>query len=154
MTAELSPRNGNWAVAISYRTAPNENRSVRVSNSFARACSGDIYATVPTVEPGLVKCASVRVASFSPLALDVVTLARPKSRILAWPRLVTKMLAGLMSRCTMPSAWAASSASAISMANESSVSKSSGRTPITCFSVWPSRNSIAMKASPCWSSIS
>jgi len=28
--------------------------------------------------------------------------ARPKSRILAWPRLVTKMLAGLMSRWTMP----------------------------------------------------
>ncbi len=29
-------------------------------------------------------------------------LARPKSRILALPRLVTKMLAGLMSRWTMP----------------------------------------------------
>ena len=46
----------------------------------------------------------------------VATLARPKSRILAWPRLVTKMLAGLMSRWTMPSACAASSASAISIA--------------------------------------
>ena len=31
-----------------------------------------------------------------------VILARPKSRILAWPRLVTKILAGLMSRWTMP----------------------------------------------------
>jgi hypothetical protein len=30
------------------------------------------------------------------------TLARPKSRILACPRLVTKMLAGLMSRWTIP----------------------------------------------------
>ena len=48
-----------------------------------------------------------------------VTFASPKSRILAWPRLVTKMLAGLMSRWTMPSAWAASSASAISMARAS-----------------------------------
>ncbi len=47
-----------------------------------------------------------------------VSLASPKSRILAWPRLVMKMLAGLMSRCTMPSAWAASSASAISMASD------------------------------------
>src|SRR5664279_2050384 len=46
-------------------------------------------------------------------------LARPKSRILAWPRLVTKIFAGLMSRWTMPSAWAASSASAISMASDS-----------------------------------
>ena len=27
-----------------------------------------------------------------------VTFARPKSKILAWPRSVTKMLAGLMSR--------------------------------------------------------
>ena len=47
-----------------------------------------------------------------------VTLAKPKSRILAWPRLVMKILAGLMSRWMMPSAWAASSASAISVASE------------------------------------
>ena len=55
-----------------------------------------------------------------------VTLASPKSRILAWPRLVTKMFAGLMSRWTMPSACAASSASAISMARDSRASVSSG----------------------------
>ena len=30
--------------------------------------------------------------------------ASPKSKILAWPRSVTKMLAGLMSRWTMPAA--------------------------------------------------
>ena len=47
-----------------------------------------------------------------------VTFASPKSRILACPRLVTKMFAGLMSRWTMPSACAASSASAISMASD------------------------------------
>ena len=52
------------------------------------------------------------------LSLAGATFASPKSRILAWPRLVTKMLAGLMSRWTMPSAWAASSASAISMASD------------------------------------
>jgi hypothetical protein len=40
-----------------------------------------------------------------------VTLANPKSRTLACPRLVTKMLAGLMSRWTMPAEWAGSSAS-------------------------------------------
>ena len=45
-------------------------------------------------------------------------LASPKSRILAWPRLVTKMLAGLMSRWTMPLECAASSASAISIASD------------------------------------
>jgi hypothetical protein len=42
-----------------------------------------------------------------------VTFARPKSRILACPRLVTKIFAGLMSRWTMLSLCAASSASAI-----------------------------------------
>src|SRR5664280_792640 len=57
-------------------------------------------------------------------------LARPKSRILAWPRLVTKMFAGLMSRWTMPSACAASSPSAMSMAMRSSCSNARGRPPI------------------------
>jgi len=42
ITPELSPRNGNVPVAISYRTAPNENKSVLPSNSFARTCSGDM----------------------------------------------------------------------------------------------------------------
>ena len=40
---------------------------------------------------------ATRVSS-SPAAGLAVTLAKPKSRILAWPRRVTKMLAGLMSR--------------------------------------------------------
>ena len=40
-------------------------------------------------------------------------LASPKSSSFAWPRSVTKMLAGLMSRWTMPFACAAASASAI-----------------------------------------
>ncbi len=44
-------------VAISYSTTPNENRSVRGSTSSPRACSGDMYAIVPTVVPAtLVKC--------------------------------------------------------------------------------------------------
>jgi hypothetical protein len=55
MSAEVSPWNGNDPVAISYSTAPNENKSVRESSSFPFACSGDIYATVPSVLPGLVR---------------------------------------------------------------------------------------------------
>ena len=74
------------------------------------------------------------------------TLARPKSRIFAVPRLVTKMFAGLMSRWTMPATWAASSASAMSMAMGNSSSISMGRPSMRCFRVWPSRNSMAMKA--------
>ena len=70
-------------------------------------------------------------------------LASPKSSIFAWPRRVTKMFAGLMSRCTMPPACAASSASAISIARSSSGSIS--REP--CDAVLqrrPSSNSITM----------
>ena len=59
------------------------------------------------------------------------SVARPKSRILACPREVTKMLAGLMSRWTMPFECAASSASAISMAMSSNSFSSGG----CCFSV-------------------
>src|SRR6476646_1983551 len=55
-----------------------------------------------------------------------VTFASPKSRILACPRWVTKMFPGFMSRWTIPLAWAASSASAMSMPSESKVSVSSG----------------------------
>ena len=39
-------------------------------------------------------------------------MARPKSRIFACPRSVMKMFAGLISRWTIPAAWAASRASA------------------------------------------
>ena len=48
-------------------------------------------------------------------------LASPKSSNLAAPRSFTKMLAGLMSRCTIPSWCAAASASAISMPNSRSL---------------------------------
>src|SRR5437588_2606197 len=44
---------------ISYSTAPKENRSVRASSSLPLICSGDIYATVPSAAPGLVRCSSL-----------------------------------------------------------------------------------------------
>ena len=47
-------------------------------------------------------------------------------RILACPRWVTKMFPGFMSRWTIPLAWAASSASAMSMPSDKKVSVSSG----------------------------
>ena len=75
-----------------------------------------------------------------------VTFAKPKSRIFACPRLVMKMFAGLMSRWTIPSEWAASSASAISMADDSSVPTSMRLPAMRCFRVMPSRYSMAMKA--------
>jgi len=91
---------------------------VRASSSSPRACSG--YATVPIAVPGLVinSSDSAMVATCDPSAAacwrcSATSLARPKSRILACRRVVTKMLAGLISRCTIPLEWAASKASAI-----------------------------------------
>jgi len=107
ITPELSPRKGNIPVAISYKTTPNENTSVRASKSLARTCSGDMYTIVPSAKPGLVRwdSTSMVVAFASALApCFTESLANPKSRIFACPRLVTKMLAGLMSRWTIPSA--------------------------------------------------
>ena len=76
---------------------------MRASGSFARACSGDMYGTVPKVLPGLVSwlLSTPSVARGSALTVALfaaLTFARPKSRILGWPRSVTKLLAGLMSR--------------------------------------------------------
>jgi hypothetical protein len=65
-------------------------------------------------------------------------LAKPKSSTLAWPRLVTKIFVGLMSRCTIPLPRAVSSAEAICFASSNSVSVSSGRPAIRCCSVCPS----------------
>ena len=93
-------------VAISYSTTPNENKSVRASSFSPRTCSGDMYATVPSAVPGLVRFTSASIvsppmatASFAPAG---ISFARPKSSTFAWPRSVMKIFAGLMSRCTMP----------------------------------------------------
>jgi hypothetical protein len=66
----------------------------------------------------------------------------------------TNRFAGLMSRWMMPSAWAASSASAMSMAIATMCSISSARAAIGYFSVTPSRYSMAMNCSPSCSPIS
>ena len=102
----------------------------------------DLYL-VGTDGSGLRRLTSHEAADGSPRS-PYFTLANPKSRILAWPRLVTKIFAGLMSRWTMPSQCAASSASAISIPKPSTVSSSSGRPAIRCLRVMPSRYSITM----------
>jgi hypothetical protein len=75
---------------------------VRPSSSFARACSGDMYATVPSVLPGLVRypgsTSYVASVSDSEIPFARLTLANPKSKIFACPRFVTKIFPGLMSR--------------------------------------------------------
>src|SRR5580693_7544274 len=60
--AEVEPENACRPVAISYNTTPSEKISVRESRSLPSVCSGDMYATVPTAMPGLVRLASSSVA--------------------------------------------------------------------------------------------
>ena len=86
-----------------------------------------MYATVPIAVPGLVRCfSSISVGRFVfPVGGGLESgacFASPKSRSFAWPRFVTKMFAGLMSRWTMPRACAVSRASAIWAPRSSSVS--------------------------------
>src|SRR5262245_30886419 len=50
-TATSSPSNAGLAVSISYRTQPNAQRSLRLSAALPRACSGDMYAAVPSRTP-------------------------------------------------------------------------------------------------------
>jgi hypothetical protein len=64
-TATVLPEKAGRPAAISYKTAPNENRSLRASNASPRACSGDIYAIVPTATPAVVSCAFVHVSDES-----------------------------------------------------------------------------------------
>ena len=65
--------------------------------------------------PGLVRFSSASMVGALSLALAGLkeSLASPKSRIFACPRVVTKMFAGLISRWMIPLEWAPSSPSAI-----------------------------------------
>ncbi len=77
------------------------DRSVAVS---PRACSGLMYWTEPRVIPGRVIWASA------------IARAIPKSVTSTRPSWASMMLPGLMSRWTIPRAWAAASARATSAA--------------------------------------
>ncbi|AGP36581.1 hypothetical protein SCE1572_20035 [Sorangium cellulosum So0157-2] len=81
--------------------------SDRWSTPLPRTCSGDMYAGVPTATPVAVLWARASPASF----------ATPKSSSLGKQRplgsAATKMFSGFRSRCVIPAACAASSASAM-----------------------------------------
>ena len=95
--------------SISYSTAPKLKMSDRASSGLPCACSGDMYAAVPSTVPSMV-C----VTSADPVDRS---FARPKSSSLADPVRVTRMLAGFRSRCRIPLLCAASSAPAICIAS-------------------------------------
>ncbi len=112
---------------------------------------------MPIVEPAVVSslgCTAVGASEWSPPPAGRARsiLASPKSRIFAWPRALTKMLAGLRSRWTIPFACADSSASATWIPRSRSGPVSKGPFRIRSASVSPSSSSMAMKCWPsCWS---
>lgn len=89
MARAFVPWNGGAPASISYVTTPRDQTSERASTASPAACSGDMYAAVPTVSPAAVSCVAV---------LPVSTLAIPKSRTLACPLFVRMTLDGLRSR--------------------------------------------------------
>ena len=91
IAADVFPSNGRRPVDISYSTTPKENRSVRASSSSPSVCSGLMYATVPSAEPGEVRSLTLT-PTVGPAVASVVlvtlprsetTFASPKSRIFA-----------------------------------------------------------------------
>ena len=70
-----------------------------------------MYPNDPSTAPGPVASGAAKVVASG--TSGAITFATPKSRTFTCPDSVTMTLAGLMSRCTMPAAWAASSAPAI-----------------------------------------
>jgi hypothetical protein len=97
------PLKGRVPDSISYRTAPKLKMSDLASRGCPAACSGDMYATVPTTAPAFVKVTP---------GSAFIDFASPKSSTLA-PAAVTITFPGLRSRCRMPWRWASATAPAI-----------------------------------------
>jgi hypothetical protein len=97
--AEVCPANARVPDSISYKTAPKLKMSDRASRALPSACSGDMYAAVPTTAPSIVRVRSSASPSSAPMSLAI-----PKSSSLALggsddPLLpVTRTFAGFRSR--------------------------------------------------------
>ena len=139
-----SPRNAIWPVSISYSTHPNAQMSARRSTGLPFACSGDMYAAVPSRTPA---CVAIRlIVGEVKMSIDAaspsIAFAKPKSRTFTASSLVTFTFAGFRSRCTIPRSCAYSSASVICFAIRSASSIGIGPDLIRSPSVGPSTNSI------------
>ena len=96
MEEELSPRNGNVPVAISFSTAPNENRSVRASGHVPKPLKPTFCGLPPPLS------VMPRVALRLPVAFGAkvtVMVHEPAGDI---GLLVTQSLAGVKSRAFVP----------------------------------------------------
>ncbi len=73
-----------FPVAISSRTAPKENRSVRGSTSSPRTCSGDMYAAVPIAAPATVRYSDAAVAVRAACSAGVSPVSTAGTAVLQW----------------------------------------------------------------------
>ena len=120
-SSAVPPANAARPETISQSTHPNEKMSLRGSASSPRTCSGAMYCGVPAITPRRVDpaCSAAGIpdsdsrdvgwnrASPKSSSFDCGSPSRPELSF------TSMMLAGFRSLCTMPSACAASSASAI-----------------------------------------
>ena len=104
----VRPTNGGCPVSSSYASTPNAYTSARWSMAgSAVACSGDMYAGVPSATPNDVR------PPWSALLDAESAFATPKSVTIALPP-ESNTLSGLMSRCTIPRSCAYANAATIS----------------------------------------
>src|SRR5271157_3752165 len=64
--------------------APNENRSLRASSSSPRACSGDMYAMVPTAVPSEVSCSAAIARQFRQSEVEYLGLSARSEEDVGW----------------------------------------------------------------------
>jgi len=104
LNAEVIASKGQYARGHLVSITPNEKRSVRAIQLFPLGLLRETCkATVPSVEPGLVRCCSLSAvllccclaAASIALPPTGVSFARPKSRRLAWPRFGDKYIGRL-----------------------------------------------------------
>ncbi len=143
----VSPPNARRPVSISNSTQPNAHTSVLRSTDCPRACSGLMYAAVPTTIPSWVRSVVSRDRP-APEAPPDSALARPKSRTFTAPLGVSLMLAGLRSRWMTALSCAASKASAICLAMTSASRTWKGPAAMRSASVGPSTSSSTNAGTP------
>jgi hypothetical protein len=100
MMAEVLPGKGSLPVAIWYNTTPIENRSVRVSNSSPRACSGVSHRTERRAGAGQVlfgdsRRVQLRSSRFCDSPFSLAYLGQPEVQNLRVTTIRNKNVCGL-----------------------------------------------------------
>ena len=94
----VEPGNATRPVSISKSTHPKAQMSARLSTLCPRACSGLMYAAVPSSTPSRVPLITIVGDCERSGAEPALDFASPKSSTLTVPPGVTLMLAGFRSR--------------------------------------------------------